>query len=102
MRYSTIHKLLAVLLFVCSFAQASAVCKNTDQGDITLNTIDSEEIDFAGRSYNYITFSARRSPLGQKELKLAEYVNGKWSDPIWATNPGKVTEKNDFGYRKNS
>ena len=100
MRYSTIHKLLAVLLFVCSFAQASAVCKNTDQGDITLNTIDSEEIDFANRSYNYITFSAKRSPLGQKELKLAEYVNGKWSDPIWATNPGKVTEKTILGTEK--
>lgn len=59
---------------------------------LTLYTIWSTEIDLAGPGAT-VSFEAKRDPTGQGEMKVAQLVNGEWSNPIWSARPGKVTKR---------
>ncbi len=55
---------------------------------LELNTIDAEEINLAGPGYE-ITFEAKHTLTGAGDLKVAQYVDGNWSDAMWSDNPGE-------------
>ena len=55
---------------------------------LELNTIDAEDINLAGPGYE-ITFEAKHTLTGAGDLKVAQYVDGNWSDAMWSDNPGE-------------
>ena len=55
---------------------------------LELNTIDSEEINLAGPGAK-VTFEAKHTLTGAGDMKVAQYVNGKWSSSLWNANPGE-------------
>lgn len=59
---------------------------------LDLNTIDSEEIDLAGPGAT-VTFTAKRTYTGAGNMKVAQLVDGVWSDALWSKNPGKELKK---------
>lgn len=53
-----------------------------------LNTIDSEEFPLAGPGA-IVSFEAKHTLAGAGDLKVAQYVDGNWSDAMWSDNPGE-------------
>lgn len=72
-------KLFFALILIIAFSTTVlGQCYKT-LNDISLYTIETEEINLEGKSYTHLYFDAKRTSFGAGSLKIDEEVNGTWT-----------------------
>lgn len=72
-------KLFFALILIIAFTTTVFGQCYKPLNDISLYTIETEEINLEGKSYTHLYFDAKRTVAGAGSLKIDEEVNGAWT-----------------------
>ena len=72
-------KLFFALILIVAFSTTVFGQCYKPLNNISLNTIETEEINLEGKSYTHLYFDAKKTVAGAGTLKIDEEVNGAWT-----------------------